>query len=104
MLQVNVRLIGTIGIYCEGMNEVKKISKILVKKNLEKVEFENKEIQQELKYLSGLLPVIKTIGLSSRKEKRVDLYMATTSFGAKKPEFSIMGNYPLYNMLKKLIE
>ena len=104
MIRVNVELTGTIGIYCEGMNEVKKISKILVKKNLEKVEFENKEIQQELKYLSGLLPVIKTIGLSSRKEKRVDLYMATTSFGAKKPEFTIMGNYPLYNMLKELIE
>ena len=104
MIRVNVELTGTIGIYCEGMNEVKKTSKILVQKSLEKVEFENKEIQQELKYFNGLLPVIKTIGLSSRKEKRVDLYMATTSFGAKKPEISITGNDQLYNMMKELIE
>ena len=104
MIRVNVELTGTIGIYCEGMNEVKKTSKILVQKSLEKVEFENKEIQQELKYFNGLVPVIKTIGLSTPKEKTVDLYMASTSFGAKKPEISITGNYQLYNMMKELIE
>ena len=104
MIQVNCRVEGMIGIYKEGMHEVKKISKEIIQQNLEKLEFESKEFQQELKFFGGILPMVKTIGLGSRKQKKVDLYTTITSFGKKKPEISILDNYRLYNMLKQLIE
>ena len=104
MIQVNYRADGIIGIYREGMREVKKIPKKIIQQNLETTKFESKEIQQELKYFNGVLPMIRTIELGNRKQKRVDLYITIASFGRKMPEISILENYPLYNMLKKLIE
>ena len=44
------------------------------------------------------------MGLSCRKDKTIGLYKSLTSFGAKKPECYITEDYPLYNMLKKLVE
>lgn len=104
MLQVNVRVTGTVGIYCQGMEEVKKISKDYIKERLEKVQFQNKECQRDIEKLNLLFPFVKVIGLSCRKEKTIGLYTSSASFGTKKPEIIITGNYPLYNMLKKLIE
>ena len=104
MIQVNVRVIGTVGVYKEGMEQVKKIGKTVIQQKVEELHFENKEGQQELKIFIGLLPVVKTIGLSSNKEQRVDIYIASTSFGRKRPEINITKNYPLYKALKKLIE
>lgn len=123
MIQVNWRVEGMIGIYKEGMHEVKKIPKKIIQQKLEneskefqkklefeskefqkELKFESKELQQELKIFSGILPMISTIGLGSRKQKKMDLYMTMTSFGRKTPEISILNNYLLYNMLKELIE
>lgn len=106
MIQVdkNIRVVGTIGIYKVGMEQVKKIDKIVVKQNLEKLHFESKERQQEQKIFIGLLPVIKTLGLGTNKEPKVDVYLDATSFGRKKPEIRITENSSLYLVLKKLIE
>ena len=112
MIQVNYRADGIIGIYREGMREVKKIPKKIIQQKLEneskefqkELKFESKELQQELKIFSGILPMISTIGLGSRKQKKMDLYMTMTSFGRKTPEISILNNYLLYNMLKELME
>lgn len=105
MIRVNnCRADGTICIYRKGMYELKKIEKNIIKKKLETLNFESKEFQQELKFFYGVLPMIRTIGLGSRKQKQVDLYIEFNSFGRKTPEISILENYPLYNMLKSLIE
>ena len=106
MIQVdeNIRLKGVVGIYKVGMEQVKKIDKILVKQNVEKLHFESKERQQELKIFIGLLPVIKTLGLGTNKEPKVDIYLDATSFGRKKPEIRITENSSLYRALKRLIE
>lgn len=104
MIQVNARVSGTVGVYKSGMAQVSRIPKIDIQQKVEELHFENKEGQQELKIFIGLLPVVKTIGLSSNKQQRVDIYIASTSFGRKRPEISIAKNYPLYNALKKFIE
>ncbi len=104
MIQVNSRAIGLVRLYKEGMSEVKKVEKEQIQKKVEEIQVENKEMQLELTLFIALLPTVKTLGLGNRKEKRVDIYIDSTSFGRKKPEYIIAGNYPLYNMLKKLIE
>lgn len=105
MIQVNIKAVGLVGIYrYNDEREVRKFKKEDILEKLEKLEFTNKEIQQELKAFKGHLLMVRTIGLGSRKDNRVDLYIQPTSFGRKRPEISILGNYPLYNMLKKFIE
>lgn len=105
MIQVNIKAVGMVGIYrYSDEREVRKFEKEDILKKLEKLEFTNKEIQQELRDFKGHLLMVRTIGLGSRKDNRVDLYMQPTSFGRKRPEISILGNYPLYNMLKEFIE
>ena len=102
MIQVNDRADGIIGIYREGMQETKKIPKNAIRQKLEALEFENKELQEELKYFNAFLPMIKIIRLGNRKEKKVELYKDAISFGRKEPDIKITGNYPLYDMLKSL--
>ena len=105
MIQVNITVTGMVKIHRyndeRGLRQFKKED---IQRELEKLEFENKEIQRELKEFNRYLLMVKTIGLGSRKDYRVDLYMDVISFGRQKPEISILGNYPLYNMLKKFIE
>lgn len=104
MFQVNVRTVGTVRIFCKGKEKIKIISKEDIQKELEKVQFQNKECQRDIEKLNLVFPFIEVISLSCRKDKIIGLYKSLTSFGEKKPEIIITGNYPLYNMLKKLIE
>ena len=102
MIQVNCRVEGMIGIHKEGMKEVKTVSKKIIQQKLEAMKFENKELQEDLKYFTAFLPMIKIIRLENRKEKNIELYKDAISFGRKQPDITITGNYPLYNMLKSV--
>ena len=104
MFQENVRATGEVRIYCKGMEKIRKISKEYIQEKLEKLEIQNKECQRDIEKLNLIFPFIEVIVLSCRKDKTIELYKSLTSFGAKKPEISITGNYQLYNMMKKLIE
>lgn len=104
MIRVNIRATGQIGIYCKGMQEIKKIPKECVQQELERMQFDNKECQRDIEKLNTLIAFVHVIGLTSKKEKEIGIYVSPTSFGRKRPEITITGNYPLYNMLRKLIE
>lgn len=105
MYRTNIELIGKVGIYCyEDDGTLQKFDKKDVQKKLGKLKFESKEKQQELRMFSHDLLTVKIIGLGSRKDYRVDLYMDAIRFGCKNPDFRITNNSRLYNMLKKFIE
>ena len=105
MIQVNIKVTGMVKIHrYNDDRELRSFRKEDIQNKLESLEFESKEIQKELSEFNRILLMVKTIGLGSRKVRRVDVYLDGMSFGRKKPEITIMGNYPLYNMLKKFIE
>ena len=95
---------GMIRIYREGMQETKKISQDAIQQKSKTLKFEDKDQEEERNYFNTYLPMMKIIRLGNRKEKKVEVYMNTISFGRKEPNIRITENYPLYNMLKKFIE
>lgn len=107
MMEVNFEIFrgdGMIRIYREGMQETKKIPQDAIQQKSKTLKFEDKDQEEERNYFNTYLPMMKIIRLGNRKEKKVEVYMNTISFGRKEPNIRITENYPLYNMLKKFIE
>ena len=98
------KLTGEMGIYREENKKFKKIPKTLLRKKIEEMEFENREIQDDLKVVNGLLVDINNIILGSNREKEIRVFLDPINYGAKIPTFIITENYPLYNLLKKLTQ
>ncbi len=101
MFQLKLEVTGEIGLYREGMREIKKIPRKEIKEKIEMLEFSNKEFQEDVEKMMCFIPIGRTITL---KEKEIELYISASSFGSKQPYAVITGNYPLYNMLRKMMK
>ena len=98
------KLTGAVSIYRPENKKFKKIPKTLLREKIEEMEFDNREIQDDLKVVNGLLVDINNIILGSNREKEIRVFLDPINYGAKIPTFIITGNYPLYNLLKKLTQ
>ena len=101
MFQLKLEVTGEIGLYREGMREIKKIPRKEMKEKIEMLEFSNKEFQEDVEKMMCFIPIGRTITL---KEKEIELYISASGFGSKRPYAVITGNYPLHNMLKKMMK
>ena len=105
MFVVNIKVTGTVAIHrYTDKGRLKYFKKELLQREIEEAKFENKETQRELEKFNEQLPIITAIGLGGPEDGKVDMYIEFTRFGSKRPEYSILKNYTLYNILKHFMD
>lgn len=102
MIRVNEEMRGDVRIYYNS--KLRRVPKKELKEKFDKLKFENKEMQKEMQYISYNLQFIEYLAIGDNKAKCLDVYFTVISFGSKKAEVTIEGNYILYNFLRKLMQ
>lgn len=103
MFVVNIKATGIVGIHrYTDRGRLKYFKKEELQREIEKIQFEDKEKQKEIEKFSEKLPILKVIGLG--EDGKVDLYIEFARFGSKKPEYVILENYTLSNKIKHFME
>lgn len=102
MIRVNVKIEGEVKIHNEDKKQIIRIKKSKIKDLVEKISFESKEAQRDIEKFMMFLPLMNTLGIGSKKDKSIKIYIDPLRFGSKRPEYEIVENYLLYKTLERI--